>query len=71
MADHKKDWIRLAQKARRVAKQMTQADTRREMLAIAVAYRQLAEWSEHIHPVASPARGSEGRPSTVKASERS
>jgi hypothetical protein len=59
MEDDRKDWIRLARKARLVAKQMRQADTRREMLAIAVAYKQLAEWSERVQPVTSPAGGSE------------
>jgi hypothetical protein len=68
MDNDRKDWIRLARKARRVAKQMAQADTRREMLVIAVAYKQLAEWNEHVQPATSPARG---RPSTAKTREHS
>jgi hypothetical protein len=62
MDNDRKDWIRLARKARRVAKQMAQADTRREMLVIAVAYKQLAaEWSERV----------QRRPSAAKTRERS
>jgi hypothetical protein len=71
MKDDRKDWIRLARKVRLLAKQMTQADTRREMLAIAVAYRQLAEWSERSQPVTFRALRSEGRSSEAKTGQRS
>jgi hypothetical protein len=39
-------WLSLAEEARLQAEQMTNADTKREMLMIAAAYRRLAEHAE-------------------------
>ena len=39
-------WLDLAEEARLQAKQMTNADTKREMLIIAAAYRRLADHAE-------------------------